>query len=241
MAFARGGPAAVLLPDGRVLVAGGSDTKRPLASAELYNPATRKFALTGPMSVARWGPTATLLPDGLVLIAGGFDGSNAVASAELYSPATGTFAPTGSMATARLGQTATLLRDGRVLTVGGLSSYLLGTATASAELFDPATSTFSPTGSMSAARFVHSATLLADGRVLIAGGRESGGGGDLMSAELYEPTSGTFSSSGPMTTARESENKTVVLLRSGAVLIAGGYVQGGAAAAHALTSAELCQ
>jgi hypothetical protein len=106
------------------------------------------------------------------------------------------------------------------LVAGGLSSFTTGVTTTSAELFDPATGTFSPTGSMEAGRLEHSAILMADGRVLVAGGRSGLGGNDLGSAELYDPISGTFTSSGPMTTAREGQ--TATLLQDGAVLVAGG-------------------
>ena len=124
--------------------------------------------------------TATLLADGRVLVAGGYDANDAaLASAELYDPKTGTFSPTGSMATARGRHTATLLSDGRVLIAGGGPASWTGAGAylASAELYDPKTGTFSPTGSMATARDGHTATLLADGRVLIAGGDDADGHG----------------------------------------------------------------
>ena len=176
---------AALLNDGRVLVALGADPEPSL----LYDPATDTFAATGSLTTARISPTATLLSDGRVLIAGGFDGTlKSLASAELYDPKTGTFSLTGSMTTARDGQTATVLSDGRVLIAGGLNITETGTEgqLASAELYDPKTGTFSPTGSMITARGGQTATLLSDGRVLIAGGRDLFGN-SLSSAELYQP------------------------------------------------------
>ena len=154
------------------------------------------------MTTPREDHTATLLADGRVLITGGNDtDDHAVASAELYDPTTGTFSPTGSMATARGFHTATLLADGRVLIAGGdPAGWVADRPDASAEIYDPTTGTFSPTGSMATTRGFHTATLLADGRVLIAGGEN--GAGSLASAELYDPTTGTFSPTGSMSTPR---------------------------------------
>jgi hypothetical protein len=226
---------ATLLNDGRVLIARGADLSQP---SLLYDPSTNAFATTGSMTTARVGQTATLLSDGRVLIAGGFGVQGGplvgLASAELYDPKTGKFSPTGSMTTARVGQTATLLSDGRVLIAGGATADIIaGKMLASAELYDPKTGTFSPTGSMITARGVQTATLLSDGRVLIAGGSDlrliAGGsdspgdslaGGSLASAELYDPTTGRFSPTGSMTTARVDQ--TATLLSDGRVLIAGG-------------------
>jgi WD40 repeat protein len=222
--FRRDSYTATLLSDGRVLIAGGASD----ASAELFDPKTDTFSRTGSMTVARGG-TATLLSDGRVLLAGG----TGDASAELYDPKTGTFSPTGSMVRGartgtRGGHTATLLLDGRVLIAGGADLSIL---VASAELYDPKTGTFSPTGSMATARSEHTATLLSDGRVLIAGGSDASG--DLASAELYDPKTGAFSPAGSMTTTRFGH--TATLLSDGRVLIAGGA--GGAVS----VSAELYQ
>jgi WD40 repeat protein len=179
-------------------------------------PGRGRFALTGSMSVARGGHTATLLQDGRVLVAGGsWDGS-----AELYDPATGAFGPTGRLNAIRTaGATATLLPDGRVLVAGGSDDSAAQQPLASAELYDPRTGTFMPTGSMAKARSGQSATLLSDGRVLIAGGFDSAGG-VLSSAELYDPMTGMFTPTGPMARARSEQ--TATLLRDGRVLLVGG-------------------
>ena len=140
MATGRELHTATLLPDGRILVAGGVDGKfEPVASAELYDPKAGIFSPTGPMGTPRTAPTATLLPDGRVLVAGGIDGTfGPVASAELFDPATGTFSPTGSMAVGRVDDTATRLADGRVLIVGGSDgSGIYSPPFASAELYLP--------------------------------------------------------------------------------------------------------
>ena len=177
------------------------------------------FTETGSMSTPRSGHTATLLAGGKVLIAGG-----GYASAELFDPVTGTFTPTGNMTTARYGATATLLADGKVLITGGFGPGASSLPRLnSAELYDPLTGTFGPTGSMVVPRILHTATLMNNGKVLIAGGTwESGGGGAATpSAELYDPQSGTFSSTGGMHTDRARH--TATLLPSGEVLVAGGW------------------
>jgi centrosomal CEP192-like protein/galactose oxidase-like protein/Kelch motif protein len=230
---ARGGQTATLLNNGEVLVAGGSgnsDDTTYMASAELYDPATGTFTATGSMTTARYGHSATLLNNGKVLLAGGLGEGLDLASAELYDPATGTFTTTGSMTTTRQGQTATLLNNGQVLIAGGLNGTPQGIAMATAELYDPATGIFTATGSMTSARVGQTATLLNNGKVLVAGGDASG-----VSAELYDPATGTFTATGNMNTARE--NHTATLLNNGEVLVAGGG--GNSGNNTSLASAEL--
>ncbi len=153
-------------------------------------------------------------------IAGG-DGASgpALATAELYDPGTGKFSPTGSMVLGRAGTAATLLHDGRVLIAGGSVDNLNLQVATLAELYDPKTGEFSPTGSMAHMRFGLSATLLMDGRVLVLGGSNIVSG-PTATAELYDPATGTFSSAGSMATTRAGY--TATLLPDGQVLIAGG-------------------
>jgi hypothetical protein len=175
------------------------------------------FTPTGSMTTPRVWHTATLLPDGHVLIAGGRTADqSALASAELYDPSTGTFSLVGQMSTPRARHTATLLADGRVLIAGGNSGPPGGDPAPSAELYDPTTGTFAPTGSMSAARGGHTATLLPDGRVLVAGGYGPAPYLDSLSAELYDPIAGTFTPTGSMHRAW--------YLAGGATLLADGTV-----------------
>jgi hypothetical protein len=196
---------ATLLTNGKVLIVGSEDGPPGYCcrSAELFDPVTGTFAPTGDMTAGRLGHTATLLPDGTVLIAGpgfgpcstcGGPGVGADPSGELYNPVTGTFATTGNMITSRGGFSATLLPNGKVLIAGGscCSEPLVYPKTA--ELYDPLSGTFTRTGDMLNGRENHTATLLSNGKVLIAGGQVDDAW--VTAAELYDPATGTFSAVG---------------------------------------------
>src|SRR3974390_2437710 len=186
----RSGHTATRLPDGRVLIAGGMRRNQDFyRSAELYDPATGKFQPTGEMSIARVGQAAVLLRSGKVLIAGGWIGHGCTDSAELYDPATGQFSVIAKMTTRRGRPSATLLANGDVLIAGGADRGDTPGGIASAEIFHAATLTFERVGSMHSGRISHTATLLNDGRVLIAGGR---GDAVTAAAELYDPKTKQF-------------------------------------------------
>jgi N-acetylneuraminic acid mutarotase len=228
MEFSRAGHRAVLLPNGKVLVAGGYDGAY-LTSAELYDPGTGTWTTTGSMAEGRVWHTMTLLPNGKVLVTGGEGTTFGILTAELYDPAAngglGAWSPTGSMAQARVVHTATLLPDGRVLVAGGLW-YIpsIGYATiGSAELYDPAAGTWSPTGTMADRRHWHTATLLPNGKVLVAGGQIYGISG-VTTGQLYDPEAGTWSFTGNMSAGRAEH--TATLLPNGYVMVAGGIGNG---------------
>lgn len=216
LAYQRWRHSATLLHDGRVLLAGSIASTAAGRTAELFDPTTSTFALTGDMSVDRYWHTATLLPCGEVLVVGGRTvGSVIVASAERYNPLTGAWRPTGSLASGRWRHTATLLPDGTVLVTGGWGSS--GTLD-NAEVYDPVGETWTPVPNpMTVARYHHTATLLPSGRVLLVGGNGSQG-----SAELYDPLTQVFSIAKPLPANRQL-GFTATLLPNGRVLVVGGF------------------
>jgi Galactose oxidase, central domain len=215
MTAARGEHTATLLPNGKVLIAGGDgEGLQPLASAELYDPSTGMFTPTGSMTTAQRTGPATLLADGKVLIAGDDH-------AELYDPAAGTFALTGAYAdpTPVSWGTATSLMDGRVLLTGCAVQCSVGAT----EVFDPQSGTFSRTGPMKDWDDENTATLLMDGRVVLVGNVENDG--LTANAEVYDPVAGTFMFIGNAIAPHEFS--AAVRLPDGTVLIAGGQLPGG--------------
>jgi N-acetylneuraminic acid mutarotase len=221
MSTARTGHTATLLPNGQVLVVGGqgqeSYSSPPLASAEIYNPATDKWSPATSMITARTNHTATLLPNGQVLVVGGFAGLHPLANVEIYDPASDKWFARQSLPTARYVHTETLLNNGLVLTIGGASG---------AEKYDSAANAWSTAGDFATSmRTDHTATLLLSGNVLVAGG--AGPSGGLASAYLYDPTSNAWSPRQPLPTERYAHTATnlgVPIARPrDLVLVAGGW------------------
>ena len=226
----RIGHTATLLTNGQVLIVGGYSGSNELASAELYDPGKGAFVDAGCLDSARMFHTATLLTDGQVFVVGGQCEGKTLASAVLYNPKTGTWTNTGNLRISRSYQTATLLPNGQVLVVGGThwasppvfgQGAPPGSALDIAELYDPATGKWTITDTLHTARYMHVATLLHDGRVLVTGGIGPDGGQDLLaSAELYNPDTNTWTVTGSLPSGLLSQ--TACLLPNGQVLVAGG-------------------
>ncbi len=236
---ARDEHTATLLPNGKVLIAGGAGTDgiTPLATAELYDPASGTWGVTGNLATPRYGHTATLLPNGKVLVVGGNNQNDIYfTSAELYDPASGTWSAAGSLNARRGSHTATLLSNGKVLVAAGYNNTGV---IAGAELFDPASGpngTWTATGSLNTARKIHTATLLTNGKVLVVGGIDSTGVNPTASAELFDPASGangTWTATPDFPTTVDGH--TATLLPNGKVLVAFGRDKNG----FALSSAQL--
>lgn len=242
LATARMNHATTLLPDGRLLVSGGwdfTDGQSPsdpaFASTEIFDPVTSQFAAGPDMNFPRRHHVLTSLADGRVLVTGGIQlrgtGFGATPSVEVFDPTSSAFTATAPMGTGRWLHTATRLTDGRVLVVGGRDNNCGGGACewhslGTAEIFDPATGSFSPTGSLNVSRFAHSAALLADGRVAIFGGtttEDIGNTNQVTAVELFDAASGTFSVSG--TTLMGRSYHALIQLNTGKYLLAGGFNQ----------------
>lgn len=248
----RGYHTATLLPNGHVLIVGGYGGSEELACTELYEPNEGIFVPAANMAVGRTNHTATLLTNGEVLVVGGQSHGNTLASAELYNPATGVWTATGSLHLARSYHTATLLSNGQVLVAGGsrVASPPLfpqgapgGSALDIAELYNPVSGKWTVTDNLHAARYLHTATLLANGQVLVTGGIGAkrpgkissddedlppsfkmigwnGTGNIEASAELYNPRTGTWTGTGSLPTPLFAHAAS--LLSNGQVLVEGG-------------------
>jgi len=230
---ARTGATATLLPNGKALIAGGQDSAGTLlSSAELYDPSTGTFSLTGNMNLPRAKHTATLLSNGKVLLLGSVSETG---GAELFDPATGLFSATGSLIQGRAHHTATLLPNGKVLVLGGTHTEAPvggGAPSApvsldSAEIYDPAKGSFQTAGRLLIARDSHSATLLPNGTVLVAGGYSHGFDGDALpewhtmsAAELFDPAGSSSTTAASLEADRAEHLAT--RLNNGQVLVSGG-------------------
>ena len=222
----RFGHTLTVLLDGRMLVAGGDDSKAaPKPSADLYDPHSGTWAPTGPMAALRADHAAALLPDGRVLVVGGADPSGAMlATAEIFDPATKAWTSAPNMNATRQSASATTLPDGKVLVAGGFGLDSGGTEggyLSSAEVYDPVANTWEAIDPMITPRAFHTATRLQNGMVLMAAGAKGTSlAGWVIAAERFDPIQRTWTSVGNLTTSRYAH--TATLLTSGKVLVAGG-------------------
>jgi Kelch motif len=218
-----------------VLVVGGTaqcgTSVCPTTAAEVYDPATGTWTSTSNSLYQATYPSvyfqATVLPDGTALALGAVDSIYySTPVAEIYNISTSTWV---SVAAPTVGpSTATLLTDGSVLAAGGtVGGGVSASPVNTVEIYEPSAASWAQTGSLNDARELNTATLLADGTVLIAGGAgcpssscEIGAEIVLSSAEIYDPSSGVWTLTGSMTSARSSQ--TATLLPDGTVLVVGG-------------------
>ena len=200
-----------LLPDGRVLIVGGTDDLSQLDKVSVYDPVTNEITAVAPMGEGRSNHAAVLLDDGRVLVAGGGkrELEDAFTSTEIYNPAKDTWTFVGRLSEPRLFPVYSILSDGKVLVVGG-KGKLTGT-----DIFDPETGTWSTTCPMNIGRSDFAGSLLNDGRVLVSGGE-----GNLDSTEIYNPWTGEWSPGPSMQLPRNRHRQTTI--PDGRILITGG-------------------
>ncbi len=231
--MARISHTATLLQSGKVLVAGGGVPPGLPNTAEVYDPASGTWSVTGSLAAAHAGHAATLLPNGNVLIVGGRNDFSMLNNAELYDPIAGTWGPAGNPTSSRIWHTATLLQSGNVLVFGGIvSPYdadIEFPAASAAELYDPVAGSWRNVGSP-ISLYAHTATLLPNGKVLMAGGFGvlATCAGCLavtsIGAELYDPAGEAWSHTGTLSVHRVVH--TASLSPNGKVLVAGGAFEG---------------
>jgi len=235
---------ATLLTNGKVLFTGGYnyDPNYGYAffnSTEIYDPVTKTFSAGVPMQVTRSSHSATQLSSGKVLVAGGGNQySTPVASAEIYDPVATTWTTTASLNIPRFSHVAFALPGGDVVVAYGTT--IGGQGQSSAEIYNPTANTWTPFG-MTAQLSGSSATQLANGQVLVAGGSSPAVTGVTTLAQIFNPATNRWSIVAPLNTARERHTATV--LQSGKVLVVGGDIAVGAtyysAYPEVVTSAEL--
>jgi N-acetylneuraminic acid mutarotase len=228
MLEARAQPMVALLPDGSVLVAGGSRKGKPLASAERYFPDSEAWQPAGALSAPRIYAAVAVLLDGRVLLAGGGSASLQTAATtgrvDIYDPESGRWTTASPLHFARAEATATLLPGGDVLVAGGASVYSgnRGVVTAAAEIYDPTEDAWRIVASMSVARYHHFAAPLPDGRVLVGGGWAYTTNRDpsLATTEIYDPAANTWTRAASMASGRA--RGIAVVLPGGRILVVGG-------------------
>jgi hypothetical protein len=239
MSVPRLGSTLTLLTNGSVLAtggtsadtasgAGGGQTIRPDATAEVYNVAANRWTKTsGAMSTPRFEHTATALDDGRVLIAGGqgppISGqAGALASTEIYDPAVDSFRKSNDMSDARFNHAAVKLPDRTVMVVGGAGGTNGDTSLSTAEVFNPGDGSWTAAGALTGSRSGHIATAFPDGRVLVAGGESitRGNRRSLNTAEIFIIEKREWQSAGQMNCPRSEPS--AALLGDGSVLVVAG-------------------
>ncbi len=235
---ARSDHTAVRLPDGRVLVAGGTDGTTVLKSVEVFDPSSEKWVSATDMKTARRGHTMTLLQDNKVLVTGGFDDKAALATAEVYDPSSNTWTATiKPMALSHRFHTATLLPDGNVLIAGGAAGPAITADPKVTEIYTPSTGLFTPGPSLPEARQGHTATLMKDNKVLFIGNSgDNSAAGRVLTYNSSAPASSTWASTPSASHVRYGHTATVLDVAQSKVMIIGGGVSPATAEIYNLDS-----
>ncbi len=240
LAVARSAPGGAVLANGQVLIAGGWNNQTLTSSAELYDPVSGTFTLTGSMDsghyLAGWGSPWPVFANGKVLVAGGLDASGALlASAELFDPATGTFSPTGALGTAVVAYDPVTLPSGGALFVGGYSSVTVGTLSAGSgfaftggtnqvQRYDPTSGAFASAGTLAENRLFGCNIVLASGKVLAIGGFQGVSTTYETNIEQYDPSTTTWSTVGTLPASGVYCAVSAFVLPSGKVFLDGSYL-----------------
>lgn len=222
LTHARMDHTATLLPNGKVLVAGGRGQTGVITSVEFYDPVANAWTVGAGLITPRFDHTATLLPNGKVLVAGGYRGGVSFpdwAGVELYDPAINAWTAGGALLAARAQHTATLLPNGRVLLIGGARQT---PAAPAVELYDPTANTSTMAAIPTLETNLGSATLLSGGSVLYVAGSQSTSEArrTFATAALYDPGTNSWTNAGTLSTWHDGH--TATRLGNGTVLVVGG-------------------
>lgn len=228
---------ASLLPDGRVLVAGGTGRivlkegeeeplfrgNKDLNSAEIYDPKTDEWENAPDMAYKKQLAQAITLEDGRVMIIGGRSGVSTLSSVEAYDPEENSWTELESMTQSRMSHSAVKLIDNRILVTGGMESVTMGDTLSSSEIYDPLKNSWLKVADLTRARLGHRSTLLPDGRILVTGGTTVVEGdllGPETTAEIYDPILNKWSLIATDLVARKDHS--AVLIPGGKVILIGG-------------------
>ncbi|MBT6113971.1 MAG: hypothetical protein HOH03_10210 [Candidatus Marinimicrobia bacterium] len=189
--FERYDHSAILLPDGRVFVAGGvlyNEFPPYIDKCEIYNPYGNSWVLTDDLNYARSNHTSTLLDSEFVLITGGLNENGSLSSTELFFIADNSIIEVDSMNNSRNNHASIKLSNGKILVSGGFFESSFGESTiGSCEIFDPLSGQWEITGELNYPRGDHQAILLSNGNVMVVGGHEFWGT-PVNTVEFFDPT-----------------------------------------------------